>query len=173
MVRKPEFKKAAVHRSAILKRCKDLIPHFSGNNATALIFSPLDPPEYLLAPWRIPIFPIQIGVYATFIHIGNLFCWYVLNLFLICCYFFLILLLIARCLFFVLSHTVEGRLVYRFRYIQTPPPAPTGMRPDALPHRPSVFQDRSFGNSDAALSSPNPPFLLAAVPISVSSISIL
>ena len=98
---KPEFKKAAVHRSVILKWRKNLIRHFSGNNATALIFSATDPPEYLLSPQRIPVFPIQICINAAFIHIGNLFRWYVLDLLLIRYYFLLILLLIARCLFFL------------------------------------------------------------------------
>ena len=58
LVGKPEFKKAAVHRSIILERCKDLIPHFSSNNAAALIFSATNPSEYLLAPRCIPVFPI-------------------------------------------------------------------------------------------------------------------
>ncbi len=101
LVGKPEFKKAAVHRSAILKRREDLIRHFSGNNAAALIFSTTDPPEYLLAPWCIPVFPIQVCIYATFIHIGNLFWRYVFDLLLICGYFFLILLLVACRLFFL------------------------------------------------------------------------
>ena len=105
LVRKPEFKKTAVHRSAILKGRKDLIPHFGGNNTTAFIFPATDPPGYLLTTRCISIFPIQVCVYATFIHIGNLFCGYILDLFLVRCYFFWILLLIARCLFFrVIPH---------------------------------------------------------------------
>lgn len=100
LIGKPEFKKAAVHRSVILKWRKNLIRHFSGNNATALIFSAADPPKYLLSPQRIPVFPVQVCINATFIHISNLFRRYVLNLVLIRCYFLLILLLIARCLFF-------------------------------------------------------------------------
>ena len=101
LIRKPEFKKAAVHRSAILKWRKDLVSHFSGYNAAALIFPATDPPEYLLTPRRIPIFPIQVCIYAAFIHIGDLFRRYVLDLFLIRCYFLLILLLVADCLFFL------------------------------------------------------------------------
>ena len=101
LVGKPEFKKAAVHRSIILERCKDLIPHFSSNNAAALIFSATNPSEYLLAPRCIPVFPIQICIYAAFIHISNLVGRYILNLFLICCYFLLILLLVTSCLFFL------------------------------------------------------------------------
>ena len=101
LIRKPEFKKAAVHRSAILKWRKNLVSHFSGYNAAALIFSAADPPEYLLAPRGISVFPIQICIYAAFIHIGDLFGRYVLDFFQICCYFFLILLLVADCLFFL------------------------------------------------------------------------
>ena len=101
LVGKPKFKKAAVHRPAILKRCKDLVRHLSGNNATAFILSSAGPPEYLLAPWRIPVFPIQVCIYATFIHISNLFGRYVLDLFLIRCYFLLVLLLVSSCLFFL------------------------------------------------------------------------
>ena len=101
LIQKPEFKKTAVHRSAILKWCKDLVSHFGGYNATTLIFSATDSSEYLLAPWRISIFPIQVCIYTAFIHISDLFGWYVLDFFQICCYFFLILLLIADCLFFL------------------------------------------------------------------------
>ena len=103
LMRKPEFKKAAIHRSTILKWCKDLVSYFSGNNATTLIFSAADPSEYLLASRRIPVFPIQVCIYATFIHIDDLFWRYVLDLFLIRCYFLLILLLVAGRLFFLVS----------------------------------------------------------------------
>ena len=101
LIRKPEFKKAAVHRSAILKWRKNLVSHFSGNNAAALIFSTADPSEYLLTPRRISVFPIQACIYAAFIHIGNLFCRYVLDFFLICCYLLLILFLVTSRLFFL------------------------------------------------------------------------
>ena len=101
LIRKPEFKEAAVHRSAILKWRKDLVPHFSGNNPAALIFSATDLSEYLLAPWRIPVFPVQVCIYAAFVHIGELFWRYVLDLLQIRCYFLLILLLVAGCLFFL------------------------------------------------------------------------
>ena len=103
LMRKPEFKKAAVHRSAILKRRKDLVSHFSGNNAAALIFLATDMPEYLLTPRRIPIFPIQVCIYAAFIHVGNFFRRYILDCFLIRCYFLLILLLVAGRLFFLVN----------------------------------------------------------------------
>ena len=101
LVGKPKFKKSAVHRSAILKWCKNLIAHLSGNNATALILSASDPPEHLLAPRRISIFPIQICIYAAFIHIGDLFLWYILDFIQIRCYFLALLLLVAGRLFFL------------------------------------------------------------------------
>ena len=101
LVRKPKFKKAAVHRPIILERCENLIPHFCSNNATALIFSATNPSKYLLPPWRIPVFPIQICIYAAFIHISDLFGRYILDFFQVYCYFFLILLLVADCLFFL------------------------------------------------------------------------
>ncbi len=98
---KPEFKQAAIHRSAILKRRNDMICHFSGNNAAAFILSSADPSEYLLPPRCIPIFPIQVCIHPTFVYIGNLFRRYVLDLLLIRRYFFLILLLISGRLFFL------------------------------------------------------------------------
>ncbi len=98
---KPEFKKTTVHRPAILKRRKELIRYFSGNNATALIFSAANSPEHLLAPWRIPVLPIQVCIDATFIHIGNLFWRYIFDLLLVRCYFLLILLPVTGCLFFL------------------------------------------------------------------------
>ena len=101
LIGKPEFKKAAVHRSAVLKWCKDLVSHFSGYNAAALIFSAAEAPKYLSASRRISIFPIQVCIDPTFIHIGDLFWRYVLDFFQVRCYFFLILLLIADCLFFL------------------------------------------------------------------------
>ena len=101
LARKPEFKKSAVHRSTILKRCKDLVRYFSGNNAAALILSTTNPPEHPLTSWSIPIFPIQVCIYAAFIHISNLFWRHIPNLFLIRRYFLSILLLIAGCLFFL------------------------------------------------------------------------
>ena len=169
-MRKPEFKKAAVHCSAILKWRKDLGSHFSGNNAATLIFSATDPPKYLLAPRRIPVFPIQVRIYATFIHAGNLFWRYVLDLFQIRCCLLLILFLVAGRLFFLLAYAAEAHLEYHFHCTQTSWPFPIDMRPDVPPHMPSVFPDRFFENSGAALSFLNPPFLSAASPISVSSI---
>ena len=101
LVGKPKFKKPAVHRSAILKRGKDLIAHLSGNNAAALILSASDSPKHLLAPRRISVFPVQIGIYTAFIHIGDFFLWYILDFIQILCYFFLVLLLVAGRLFFL------------------------------------------------------------------------
>ncbi len=100
LLRKPEFKKAAVHGSTILKRCQNLIPHFSGNNPTALISSAPNPPEHLLTSWCVPILPIQVRIDPAFIHIGNLFWRNILDFFLIRCYFFRILLLVPGSLFF-------------------------------------------------------------------------
>lgn len=98
---KPEFKKAAVHRSTVLKRGENLIRHFSGNNTAALIFSTTDLTKHLLSPKRIPIFSIQVRINATFIYIGNLFWRYVFDLLPVSGYFFLILLLITSRLFFL------------------------------------------------------------------------
>ena len=98
----PILKKRAVHGAAILKWCKDLISHLSGNNTATLILSATDSSEYLLATWSIAVFPIQVCVYAAFIHISNCFGRYVLDLFLIRCYFLLSLLLVTSCLFFLL-----------------------------------------------------------------------
>ena len=97
----PILKKCAVHGAAILKWGQDFIAHFSGNNTATLILSTADPSEYLLAPRRIAVFPIQVCIYAAFIHIGGLFWRYTLDFFLICRYFFRILLLVTGCLFFL------------------------------------------------------------------------
>ena len=173
LIRKPEFKKAAVHRSAILEWRKDFVSHFSGYNAAALIFSATDPPEYLLASLRISIFPIQVCIYAAFIHIGDLFGRYVLDFFQVCCYFFLILLLVADCLFSLLSYTAEAHHECRFHCTQTPWPFPSDMRPDVPLHMLSAFPDQFFDSSGAVLSFPNLPFLSTAFPIPVSLIWIL
>lgn len=101
LVRKPELPKLAVHRSVILKRRENLTAHLSGNNAAALIFSAPDPPKHLLAPRCISVFSIQICIYTAFIHIGDLFLWYILDFIQICRYFLLVLLLVAGSLFFL------------------------------------------------------------------------
>ena len=101
LVRKPEFKKLAIHRSVILKRRKNVTAHLSGNNAAALILSASDTPKYLLAPRCISVFSIQICIYTAFIHIRNLFLWYILDFIQIYRYFFLVLLLVAGSLFFL------------------------------------------------------------------------
>ena len=100
LVGKPEFKKFAVHRPAILKRRENLIRHFSGNYTAALIFSATDSSEHLLTPWGISVFPIQVGINSALIHIRDLFWRYILDFFLIGGYFFCILLLVAGRLFF-------------------------------------------------------------------------
>lgn len=97
---KPAFKKAAVHGSAILKRRKDLLRHFRSHKAAPFILFAADSCEHLLAPRRISIFPVQVCIYTTFIHIGDLFWRYVLDLLLVCRYFLRILLLVAGSLFF-------------------------------------------------------------------------
>ena len=71
MLCKPKFKKRTVHGAAILKWSKELITYFSCNNTATLILSTTDSSEYLLASRSIPVFPIQVCIYATFIHIGN------------------------------------------------------------------------------------------------------
>ena len=112
LLREPILKKCAVHGAAILKWCQDLIAHLSGNNTTALILSATDPPEYLLASWSITVFPIQICIYAAFIHISNRFGRYILDLGLIRCYFLLNLLLVAGRLFLlvILSRRCASRM---------------------------------------------------------------
>ncbi len=100
LIGKPEFKKTTVHRPAILKRREDLIRYFSGDNATALIFSAADSPGHLLAPWRIPVFPIQICIDAAFIHIGELSWRHIFDSLLIHRYFLPILLPVTGRLFF-------------------------------------------------------------------------
>ena len=98
---KPEFKKFAVHCSVILERSKNFISHLRCDNAAALILSTTNLPKYLLAPQRIPIFPIQVCIYTAFVYIGNLFRRYIPDLFLIRRYFLLVLLLVAGRLFFL------------------------------------------------------------------------
>ena len=58
LIRKPGFEKIAVHCSIVLEWGENPVPHFGGNNATALIFSATDASQYLMTPWPIPIFPI-------------------------------------------------------------------------------------------------------------------
>ena len=112
LLREPKLKKRAVHGAAILKRCKDPITHLSGNNTAALILSATDSSEYLPATWSIAVFPIQVCIYAAFIHISNRFGRYVLDLFLICGYFLLGLLLVPGRLFFlvILSRRSASRM---------------------------------------------------------------
>ena len=46
LVGKPEFKKSAVHRSAILKRRENSVAHLSGDNAASLVLSTTNLPQY-------------------------------------------------------------------------------------------------------------------------------
>ena len=101
LVGKPKRKKPAVHRPVILKRRKNPVTYLSSNNAAALILSSTNLPKHLMAPQRIPIFPIQVCIYTAFIHISDLFQRYIFDLFLICRYLLPILLLIADRLFFL------------------------------------------------------------------------
>lgn len=96
----PEFKEAAVHCSAVLEGSKDPAAHLSGNHTTAFVLAAADPPKYLLSPWGIPVFWVQIRIDSAFIHIRNLFWRYVFDLLLVCLYFLLVLLLIPSRLFF-------------------------------------------------------------------------
>ena len=75
--------------------------HFCGNNPTVLVSAPADAPKYLLASGRIPIFTVQVGIDAAFVHIGNLFRWDILDLLLIRCYPLFFLFLIPGRLFFL------------------------------------------------------------------------
>ena len=97
---KPKFKKGAVHGAAILKRSQNFISHLSGDNTATLIFPATDLTIHFLAPGSIAVFPIQVCIYAAFVHIDRLFWRYILDFFLICRYFFRILFPIPRCLFF-------------------------------------------------------------------------
>ena len=96
---KPRLKKRTVHGAAILKWSKELITPFNGNNTATLILSTTDSSEYLLTSRSVPVFPIQVCIYTAFIHIGNLIWRYILDFFLVRCYFFRILFPVACCLF--------------------------------------------------------------------------
>ena len=98
---KPEFKKPAVHRSVILKGRKNSVVHLSSDNAAALVLPTTNLSKHLLAPRRIPIFPIQVCIYTAFVHIDDFFRRDILDLRLIRCYFLLVLLRITGRLFFL------------------------------------------------------------------------
>ena len=97
---KPKLKKCAVHGAAILERSQNFISHFGCNNTATFVFPTTDLVILLLASGSVAVFPIQVCIYATFIHIGGLFWRYILDFFLICRYFFRILFPVACCLFF-------------------------------------------------------------------------
>ena len=88
-----------VDYTTILKRRKDPISHLGGNNTATFVFAAADLVDYFLSTGSIPVFPIQVCIYATFIYIDNLFWRYILDLFLIRCYFFRLLLSVPRRLF--------------------------------------------------------------------------
>ena len=100
LVGKPRLKQGTVHRSAILELGQNIFAPFCCNNAAALIFSSADAADYLLVSWCVPILSIEIGIYAAFVYIRDLFRRYILDLLLIGCYFPGVLFLIAGCLFF-------------------------------------------------------------------------
>ena len=97
----PILKKCAVHGAAILKWGQDFIAHFGRDNTATLVFTATDLALHFLATWSIAVFPIQVCIYAAFIHISNRFGRCVLDLFLIRCYFLLSLLLVTGRLFFL------------------------------------------------------------------------
>ena len=73
LVGKPKFKQRTIHRAIILQRCEDPAIHLGCNNSAPLVFAAADPAEYFLASGSIAIFPVQVGIDPTLIHIGNLF----------------------------------------------------------------------------------------------------
>ena len=144
LVGKPEFKKLAVHRSVILKRCKNPVTYLSGDNTAALILSTTNLSKHLLAPRRVPIFSIQVCIYPAFIHIRNLFRRYILGFFLIRRCFLPILLLVANRLFSCDLIPPQCVTNTAFAASKTPRPFPTGTRPGVLPHTPSIFSVQLF-----------------------------
>ena len=96
---KPKLKKCAVHGAAILERSQNFISHFGGDNTATLIFPATDLTIHFLASGSIAIFPIQVCIYAAFIHIGDLIWRYILDFSLVRCYFFRILFPVTCCLF--------------------------------------------------------------------------
>ena len=97
---KPGLKQGTVHRSAILVGCQKLSAQFCRNNPAALIFAAADAAEYLLVSRCVPILSIEVGINAAFVYIRYFFRRFILDLFLIGCYFPGVLFLITGCLFF-------------------------------------------------------------------------
>ena len=172
LLSKPKLKKRTVHGAAILERGQNFISHFGCNNTATFVFPTTDLVIHLLTSGSVAVFPIQVCIYAAFIHIGGLFWRYILDFFLVCRYFFPVLFPVPCCLFFVLFYTVAVHRKSRFGCIQTPVPFPTGMHPDVHPHRISAFPDLFSGSCDAVACSPNSPLLSTAFPIFLSSIAI-
>lgn len=77
----------------------DSAVHLSRNNPTSLVLAAADPAEYLLAPGGISVFPVQIDIDPTLIHIYDLFLGVGTNFRLIRRYFLLVLLPVSGCLF--------------------------------------------------------------------------
>ena len=96
---KPKFKQRTVHRTAILQRRKNPAIHLGRNDSTSFVLATTDPAEYFLASGSIAIFPVQIGIDPTLVHICNLFYGIGVDLRLIRRYFFLVLLPVPCCLF--------------------------------------------------------------------------
>ena len=100
MVFKPILKQLMVHRSIIAAWSKDFLSHLSSYNPCARILTPGNLIMKKFPSGGITIFPVQIAIYPGFVHISNLFRWYINNFVLVCCYFVVILLLVSRCFFF-------------------------------------------------------------------------
>ena len=99
LVDKPKFKQRTVHGTPILQGCKNPAIHLGRNNPTPLVLATADPAEYFLTSGCIAVFPVQVRIDPTFVHICDLFHRIGTDLRLICRYFFLVLLTVPGCLF--------------------------------------------------------------------------
>ena len=100
MVDEPIFKKRAVHSAIILHRRNDLTIHPGRNYPAPFVFPTTDTIQYFFTPGCIAVFPVQVRVYTTLVHVGYLFRGIGAYLRLIRRYFLLVLLQVARSLFF-------------------------------------------------------------------------
>lgn len=91
LVFKPELKQTAFHCTSIYKRRNDFLTQPGCNNSNPFILVATDCSLDLLSSGSISIFPMQICVNPSFIHISNLFRWDFCDLFLIYLYLFWIL----------------------------------------------------------------------------------
>lgn len=89
-----------MHRSAVLKRCDDLLTHLPSYDAHPLKFATLDALMYFLPPGGSRIFAEEITVKTCFIDIDSLILGDILDLLLVIRYLLWRLLLIASRLFF-------------------------------------------------------------------------